>query len=70
MLPSTTLTRKVSLMKKKMLNYVFTTYKNREGKVYELFKPLEWLEKVQMDSYVSKLNEKKALIDAIYINHA
>lgn len=54
-----------------MLNYVFyTTYKNREGKVYELFKPLEWLEKVQMDSYVSKLNEKKALIDAIYINHA
>ena len=46
---------------------MFLTYvKNREGKVYELFKPLEWLEKVQMDSYVRKLNEKKALIDAMY----
>lgn len=44
----------------------FAICKNREGKVYELFKLLEWLEKVQMDSYVSKLNEKKALIDAIY----
>ncbi len=44
----------------------FAICKNREGKVYELFKPVEWLEKVQMDSYVSKLNEKKALIDAIY----
>lgn len=44
----------------------FAICKNREGKVYELFKPVAWLEKVQMDSYVSKLNEKKALIDAIY----
>ena len=40
--------------------------KNREGKMYELLKPVAWLEKVHMDSYVSRLNEKRALIDAIY----
>ena len=37
-----------------------------EGKTYELLKPVAWLERVQVDTYTSRLNEKKALIDAIY----
>lgn len=44
----------------------FALCKDNEGKIYELIKPIAWLKRVQMDSYVSSLNEKKALIDAIY----
>lgn len=44
----------------------FAICKSSEGKTYELLKPIAWLERVQVDTYISKLNERKALIDAIY----
>ena len=44
----------------------FALCKNKDGKILELCKPVGWLERVQVDSYVSRLNEQKALVDAIY----
>lgn len=44
----------------------FALCKDKDGNVFELCKPIAWLERVQVNSYVSRLNEQKAIVDAIY----